>query len=118
MLNIKRIYDVPSKEDGYRILVDRLWPRGVSKERAHLYQWAKDITPSSALRYSIHHEGADFSWLKAAYADELNENPETKNFIGEIKKLLSKGNVTFLTASKNPDTSHLAVLKNYLEKRI
>jgi len=118
MLAIKRIYDIPSKEDGYRILVDRLWPRGISKIRAKLYRWAKEITPSTELRQSFHSEKDTFGVFKKEYVKELNRNSETKHFIAGIKALLEKGNVTFLTSSKDPKENHVVVLKSYVEKKL
>ena len=118
MLAIKRIYENPSNEDGYRILVDRLWPRGISKDRAKLYKWAKEITPSTELREKFGHMEDKFDWFKKEYVKELGKNPETKNFIREVKTLLSKDNVTFLYAAKDPKTNHAVVLKNYIGKKL
>ncbi|WP_345542646.1 DUF488 domain-containing protein [Microbacterium jejuense] len=70
-LRIKRVYNDPAPEDGFRVLVDRLWPRGLSKERAHLDLWAKDVAPSTALRTAFHHEGMSWSDFEAAYRAEL-----------------------------------------------
>ncbi|MCL2290102.1 MAG: DUF488 family protein [Bacteroidetes bacterium] len=118
MLTIKRIYDEPAKEDGFRILVDRLWPRGVSKERAHLYKWAKEIAPSTELRVEFGHMTDRFDWFERAYDNELDKNPETGNFIDEVKTLLSKDNVTFMFAAKDPKINHATVLKEYIEKKL
>jgi len=67
MLKMKRIYDEPSKDDGRRILVDRLWPRGVSKEKAKLYDWAKNISPSPEIRTEFGHKAEKFDWFKKEY---------------------------------------------------
>ncbi|MCL1902289.1 MAG: DUF488 family protein [Alphaproteobacteria bacterium] len=121
MIGIKRIYDAPLKSDGYRILIDRLWPRGVSKEHARLYEWAKDITPSTQLRQELHHNADaphEYEIFKRAYLKELSSNPNAPAFINEMKELLSRGNVTLLTASKNPDVSHVPVLKEFIENKL
>jgi len=118
MLTIKRVYDPPSKEDGARLLVDRLWPRGISKERAKLTTWAKEIAPSTQLRQDFDHEEQKFDWFKKMYTDELNKNPETKAFISEVKILLAKGNVTLLYGAKDPKINHATVLRDYVAKRV
>jgi len=118
MLTIKRVYEASSKEDGYRILVDRLWPRGISKARANLYKWAKEITPSDELRKEFGHEPDKFGWFKKEYVKELNKNPETKSFIQEVKTLLPKNNVTFLYGAKDPKINHAVVLKDYVDKKM
>lgn len=118
MLKLKRIYDAPAKDDGARILVDRLWPRGVSKLRAKLANWEKDIAPSTALREEFHHDPDKFALFTRAYSNELKKNPIAENFINETKGLLKKGNVTLLTASKDINLSNAIVLKNYIEKNL
>jgi len=118
MLMTKRIYDAPSKDDGYRVLVDRLWPRGISKERAALYRWAKEVSPSDALRREFGHEMKKFDWFKKAYIAELNANPAAENFAAEIKTLLAKGDVTLLYGARNEEANHALVLKDYVGKKI
>ena len=118
MLVIKRIYDDLSKEDGFRILVDRLWPRGVSKERAQLYKWTKEIAPSTELRVEFGHMADRFNRFKIAYINELDKNPVTGDFISEIKDLLSEGNVTFLYGARDPKINHAIVLQEYVEKKL
>jgi uncharacterized protein YeaO (DUF488 family) len=118
MLVIKRIYDNPSTADGFRILVDRLWPRGISKERAQLYKWAKEIAPSTDLRIEFGHMADRFDWFTSAYTNELDKNPDTENFISEIKTLLSKDNVTFLYGARDPKVNHAIVLEKYVEKKL
>jgi len=118
MLNIKRIYDAPAWGDGYRILVDRLWPRGISKERARLSEWAKDIAPSNELRQEFGHDPEKFDWFQRAYVNELNKNAATRDFIGAVKSLLSKGNVTLLYGARDPKINQAVVLKEYVGKRL
>ncbi|MCL2439349.1 MAG: DUF488 family protein [Alphaproteobacteria bacterium] len=118
MLSIKRIYDAPAKTDGYRILVDRLWPRGISKERAKLYEWAKDITPSPEIRMEFGHKADKFDWFRHAYLRELDKNPATAAFISEIKNLLVKGNVSLLYGARDPQINHAIILKDYIEAKL
>ena len=127
MLNIKRIYDEPSDEDGIRILVDRLWPRGISKEKAKIDFWFKDIAPSNELRKSFHEAAINFKEFKAKYLQELSEYNRIHNFsaeqdldnsIAEILKLLKTGNknVTLLYGLKDEMNNNAAVLKEFILK--
>ena len=113
-LKIKRIYDEPSTNDGIRILVDRLWPRGVKKEDAHLDYWFKDITPSTDLRKWFNHKPQKFKEFSKCYIEELKCNPET---IEKVLDLLKKHNVTLIYAAKSPIINHAIVLKNYLDSQ-
>ncbi|MCL2538177.1 MAG: DUF488 family protein [Alphaproteobacteria bacterium] len=118
MLQIKRIYDAPAKTDGYRILVDQLWPRGISKEHAHLDKWAKEITPSSELRTEFHNGQYTFPGFSHAYIVELSNNPSMEQFIAEIRNRLAHGNVTLLYAAHDATANHAIVLKNYIDKKL
>ena len=118
MLQIKRIYEEYSESDGYRILVDRLWPRGISKERAHLDMWAKDITPSTDLRKEFNHEQKKFEWFKEKYLEELNKNSYFAEFIKLIANKLKEENVTLLYGAKSPTVNHAIILKDFIEKRL
>ena len=80
-IRIKRIYEPPSTEDGYRILVDRLWPRGISKEKAALDEWAKDISPSTELRKEFHHDPSRMEDFQLKYTYELDHNERAEEFI-------------------------------------
>jgi uncharacterized protein YeaO (DUF488 family) len=117
-LAVKRVYENPSKEDGCRILVDRLWPRGISKDKAELYKWAKEIAPSGNLRKEFCHEEGKYERFKKEYIEELDKNPETENFIWEIKVLLSKDNVTFLYGTKDTGMNNAVVLRDYVEEKL
>lgn len=110
---LKRIYDDPSAKDGYRVLVDRLWPRGVTKEKARIDAWPKEITPSDELRKRFHADRAQWAEFKKRYQAELKEH---KTELRELAKRAEKGNVTLLTAAKEMDQNHAVVLKAYLEK--
>ena len=117
MVNIqmKRIYEPAEESDGFRVLVDKLWPRGVSKEEAHIDLWAKDITPSTELRQDFH-EGKD-SWpeFEKLYHSELMHNPALDDFVGEIK---DKHTVTLLFASHDTDHTHVKVLIDALKHKL
>lgn len=114
MIQIKRIYENSEKEDGYRILVDRLWPRGISKDRAKLDLWAKDVAPTTDLRKRFAHEEANFAWFEKEYTKELDQKDSTKEFLKMVREIQMKENVTLLYAAKNPRINHAIVLKKYL----
>ncbi|MDQ0477204.1 MULTISPECIES: DUF488 domain-containing protein [Chryseobacterium] len=111
----KRIYDKPEKEDGFRILADRLWPRGMKKENAHIDLWAKEIAPSTELRKSYHGKEIDFKEFSKKYLKELDENPKTESFLNQIKK---QETITLMTSVKEIETSETPVLKAFIEQRI
>jgi len=113
MLRIKRIYDKPEPSDGYRVLVDRLWPRGLSKERAALDEWLKEIAPSPTLRTWFGHEPARFAEFKARYKAELSANPAVE----QISHLLHQHQtVTLLYGARDPKHNHTIVLQEYVSK--
>jgi uncharacterized protein YeaO (DUF488 family) len=105
----RRIYDPALPEDGTRVLVDRIWPRGVTKVRAQLDEWCKDIAPSTELRKWYSHDPALFEEFAHRYRDELNESARAAAF-AHLRDLAKKGTLTLLTATKNPDLSEAAVL--------
>ena len=113
-ITIARIYDAPNIE-GYRVLVDRLWPRGVSKQRAALDLWAKDIAPSPGLRTWFGHKPERFAEFTARYTAELEENPAFKTFIADIRQ---HGTVVLLYAAHDPEVNHAVVLRDYLLRKI
>ena len=115
-LQWKRVYDVPEESDGYRILIDRLWPRGMKKEAAELSDWAKDIAPSTDLRKKYHHGEISYEDFAAAYDKELSDNMNLPAFAKEIKDHLRNGNVTLLYAGKDPDKSQIPTLRNHINK--
>ena len=115
-LQWKRFYDAPEESDGYRILIDRLWPRGMKKEAAELSDWAKDIAPSTDLRKKYHHGEISYEDFAAAYDKELSDNANLPTFAKEIKDHLRDGNVTLLYAGKDPDKSQIPTLKNHINK--
>lgn len=111
ILKIKRVYGEPEKSDGIRILVDRLWPRGVSKEDAHLDYWLKDVAPSPDLRKWFNHKPERFDEFSKKYKAELKD----ESIVQEIIDLLKTNNVTLLYAAKSQTINHAIVLKNYIQ---
>ena len=119
VLKIKRIYEKPEKSDGTRILVDRLWPRGIKKEDAHLDFWMKNITPSSALRKWFNHEPKKFEEFSKKYINELKGGDEaSKEEIEKVLSLLKAGNVALLYAAKSADINHARVLERYIKSLV
>jgi len=117
-LLVKRIYSEFSHTDGYRILVDRLWPRGITKERAHIDYWAKEITPSTELRKTFNHDENTIDEFKIRYYLELDNNEHRGVFIDLIRNKLNERNVTLLYAAKNETYNHAHVLKEWIKEII
>jgi len=113
-LKIKRIYEEPAPDDGTRILVDRLWPRGVKKERAALDGWWKVVAPSPELRKWFAHDPEKFEEFRVLYTAELDENPEAAKYREKINSMLKGGNVTLLYGAKDPEHNHAIVLAEWL----
>lgn len=113
-IQIKRIYDQPESADGTRILVDRLWPRGISKERAHLERWAKEIAPSPELRKWYGHDAALYEEFSKRYVAELDMNEAGASFLEDCRAYLQRGNVTLVYAAKDTAHSHALVLQHWL----
>jgi uncharacterized protein YeaO (DUF488 family) len=114
LIKIKRIYDPPSDEDGYRVLVDQLWPRGLKKEEAQVDRWVKEIAPTTELRKWYNHDPDKWPEFKRRYFAELDEHTE---FINEFTKTIKERNVTFLFSSKELKLNNAVALKEYIEKK-
>lgn len=112
-IKIKRIYESPLADDGLRILVDRLWPRGITKERASIDYWYKEITPSPELRKWFNHKPEKFIEFSKMYTEELKSQEE---LLRKIKLLSSKKPITLLYAAKDPKINHAIVLKKVIEE--
>jgi uncharacterized protein YeaO (DUF488 family) len=110
-IKIKRAYERPAKEDGKRILVDRLWPRGISKEKAKIDLWPKELAPSTGLRRWYGHDPEKWTEFKARYFAELDAHPE---LVDELRSVL-KGTVTFVYSSKELKLNNAVALKEYVE---
>ncbi|MDQ6595912.1 DUF488 domain-containing protein [Bacillus salipaludis] len=115
---LKRIYDPYDEMDGYRILIDRLWPRGISKESAKLDEWLKDVAPSSELRKWFCHKPELFEEFKLRYVEELRNDEEKVQGINHIFDLTSNGRVTLLYGAKDPIFNHAIVLLEELKRRL
>lgn len=114
MIKLKRVYEQPSKEDGSRMLVERLWPRGISKERARLDMWLKDIAPSPELRTWYSHDQSKWKEFRRRYWVELGKN---KDGVRELKRhIKEKGTVTFVYAARDVEHNSSVVLKAFLEQ--
>lgn len=109
---IKRIYEPYSDQDGYRVLVDRLWPRGISKESAKLDLWSKELAPSTELRKWFDHIDERFSQFAEKYKKELENHPKK---LEELKKIAAKEQVCLLYGAKNEIHNQAVVLKSVLE---
>ena len=112
---IKRVQEEPSAEDGRRVLVDRLWPRGVSKERAHLDEWAKDVAPSDELRRWYHQDPEHRRDEFAERYDAELESDERRGAVDDLRTQAAKQTVTLLTATKDVEHSHVPVLLRHLK---
>jgi uncharacterized protein YeaO (DUF488 family) len=113
-VQIKRVYDPPTPADGRRILVDRLWPRGLTKEKAKIEYWAKDLSPSNELRKWYGHEPGKWEEFKKRYFAELGEN---KVAVDELLEQMGKGPVTFVYSSTERSLNNAQALKIYLEAK-
>lgn len=113
-IRIKRAYEGPSDDDGVRILVDRLWPRGISKERARIALWAKEVAPSNELRRWYGHEPAKWEEFRRRYFAELDAGPAG---LAELKERVRSGVVTFVYSSKEREINNAVALREYLESQ-
>ena len=112
-INIKRVYDDKSKDDGYRVFIDRLWPRGVSKDEAHFDEWLKELAPSTELRKWFDHVPERYDEFRKRYKNELQDHKE------ELDKLRNKAKfekITLLFAAKDTERNNAVVVKEVLEK--
>ena len=114
-IQMKRIYEPAAPSDGFRVLVDRLWPRGVKKESANIDLWAKDITPSTMLREDYHTDVDSWEMFSVKYRKELLANPAVDAFIDTIR---DKSTVTLLFAGKDTEHTHVKVLLAVLEEKL
>lgn len=113
-IRIKRIYEPPSPDDGARILVDRLWPRGLTKERAAIDEWMKEVAPSPELRGWFGHKPERFAEFTRQYKRELEEDPTRSALVARLCDMASRHNVTLLYAAKDPACNHAAVLLRHI----
>ena len=114
-VGIKRVYEQAADEDGIRILVDRLWPRGVSKERAALSGWLKDVAPSPDLRRWWHHDPDRFEDFACRYRTELDDNPALEDLLSIVRE---HDRTTLVYAAKDPAVNHALILRDYIRQAL
>jgi len=114
-IQLKRVYEKPSADDGKRILVERLWPRGVKKEDAHVDEWLRDLAPSNELRKWYGHDPAKWSQFIEKYWKELAKKQDT---VSKLAKESHQKKVTFVFAAKEQQYNNAAALKEYIEKQL
>lgn len=114
-IRTKRVYDDAADDDGFRVLVDRLWPRGVAKERLPLDGWTKELAPSSELRTWFSHMPSRWAEFKARYFRELDAQPEATTHLLELSR---RGNLTLVFSAKDLEHSNAVALKEYLERKL
>lgn len=115
-IQTKRAYSPASRSDGYRILVDRLWPRGISKDELSIQDWAKELSPSTELRKEFH-ESEDWRSFQKLYKEELH-NPEAKEKIQELLQLARSKKITLIYSAKNEEHNNAKVLAEVLERKL
>ncbi|NLN86995.1 MAG: DUF488 domain-containing protein [Syntrophomonadaceae bacterium] len=117
-LVIKRIYEKAEPGDGYRILVDRIWPRGISKEEARLDFWARDMAPSADVRKAFGHDPAKMDVFSQQYLAELDQNPAAAEYLQIVADELGHGQVTLLYSAKDQKHNQAEVLIDWTEKKL
>jgi len=113
-IKLKRIYEKSSADDGLRIFVDRLWPRGLTKDKAKMDIWAKEVAPSTELRRWYGHDPGKWREFRARYFEELDNKPEE---VGQLMHYVQKGGVTLLFAAMEERLNNAVALKAYIESR-
>lgn len=116
-LQIKRIYEPFQESDGIRLLVDRLWPRGISKENAHLDGWVKELAPSRQLRMWFGHKTENFGKFATIYRAELDTDDEAQAAARKVILQSKENMVTLLYGAKDPQVNQAIILKEYLESK-
>jgi len=114
MIQIKRVYEQSAVEDGYRVLIDRLWPRGLSKEKARVDLWLKEVAPSTELRKWYHHDTGKWNEFGKRYREELSDKKELLKQIEDLEK--EHSTVTLLYGAKDEEHSQAAVLAKVLKE--
>jgi uncharacterized protein YeaO (DUF488 family) len=115
MIKLKRVYETASQDDGVRILVERLWPRGVKKEALKLDTWLKDVAPSDGLRRWFGHEPKKWNGFRDRYFAELDANPQTWESVAKAGR---RGRVTLIYSSRDTEHNNAVALKTYLEDKM
>ena len=115
MIKLKRVYEPASPDDGVRILVERLWPRGIKKDALKLDTWLKDVAPSDGLRRWFGHEPKKWNGFRDRYFAELEANPQTWE---SLAKAARRGRVTLIYSSRDTEHNNAVALRNYLEDKM
>ena len=117
MIAVKRAYDPPSRADGARILVDRLWPRGLKKQEAHVEKWMRELGPSNELRQFFGHDPARWQEFRKRYLEEL-KRPDAVSFLAELLEIARGGTLTLVYSAKDQAHNQAVVLKELLDRRL
>ena len=115
-IGVKRAYEPAAADDGLRVLVDRLWPRGVTKAKARVDLWLKDIAPSHTLRRMVHGDPSKWAEFVAAYARELKDDPAKSAFAG-LRERSARQQITLVYAARDESHNHAVLLKRWLERK-
>jgi uncharacterized protein YeaO (DUF488 family) len=115
-LQVKRVYEPPAENDGLRVLVDRLWPRGLTKQKASVDLWLKDVAPSDTLRRRFHGNPGQWSAFVAAYGREMGQEP-AKSAAATLREQIKHGRVTLLYASRDEEHNNAVALKDWLARK-
>ena len=114
-IDLKRAYDPPAKSDGYRVLVDRVWPRGIAKDELRIDRWLKDLAPSTNLRKWFGHDPAKWDEFRRRYARELDERSDV---LDELAERARAGHVTLVFGARDAEHNNAVALKEHLERRL
>jgi uncharacterized protein YeaO (DUF488 family) len=114
-INLKRAYDQAAETDGYRVLVDRIWPRGIAKDDLRIDAWLKDVAPSAGLRKWFRHDPAKWDEFKRRYAGELEQHSDA---LEQLVKRARTGRVTLVFSARDTEHNNAVVLKEHLERRL
>lgn len=120
-IKIKRVYEKPEADDGYRVLVDKLWPRGIRKADLPYDYWAKELTPSTAARKAFGHKAENFDAFKERYLGELNTSDEARACAQQLEENAmhaSDNTITLLYAARDPKINHAVILREWLEEQM
>lgn len=118
VIRLKRIYDPVGPKDGKRVFIDRLWPRGISKQQATWDEWMKDAAPSTELRKWFAHNEERFELFRERYLEELMVDPKKHEAVKHLLQVLAKGNLTLLYSAKSETCNHALVLRDFLQKQL
>ncbi len=115
-VRLKRVYEPAADDDGFRVLVDRLWPRGLTKEKARVDLWLKDVAPSNALRHLVHDDPSQWNEFVAGYRRELAQEP-AKSAAATLRELIRSRKVTLIYGARNETHNNAVALKDWLERK-